>query len=241
MNSSKIAKFSESELQALKTWEAQEDFGLSRSETVEVVEAPRTLTVEEIEAMQKQAYAEAFQQGRVQGFEHGTLEGFEEGKRQGYEIGRVQGYQESLHLLQKQVADMMLLMEAFSEPFQKLDESVEEELVKLAITIAGQVIRREIKQDPGEIIAVIREAVKVLPSASQKITLTLHPEDAVLLRSTLKLDDSLPAWRLLENPLLSRGGCTVETETSRIDATLEHRLAAVVASVFGDERQQDLF
>ena len=86
---------------------------------------------------------------------------------------------------------------------------------------------------------MIREAIKVLPLASQKITLALHPEDAELVRSALKLDDSLPAWRLVENPLISRGGCKVETETSSIDATLENRIAAVVANVWGDERRKD--
>ena len=169
------------------------------------------LTVEEIEAMQKQAYDEAFQHGRQEGFEQGKAEGFEEGKKQGFEAGSKQGYEENLHLLQKKAAEFVLLMETLSEPFKKLDEAVEKELVKLAIAIAGQIIRREIKQDPGEIIAVIREAIKVLPSAAQKITLNLHPEDAELVRSTLKFDESLPPWCLVENPLITRGGCTVET------------------------------
>lgn len=239
MSSSKSNKFSEAELQALDTWTGLKDFNTPRSETIEPGEATRTLTVEQIEAMQKQAYDEAFQHGREEGFEQGKAEGFEEGKKQGFETGSKLGYEENLHLLHKQTAELARLMEALSEPFQKLDEAVEAELVKLAIGIAGQIIRREIKHDPGQIIAVIREAIKVLPLASRKITLNLHPEDAELVRSTLKLDDSLPPWRLVENPLISRGGCSVETEVSSIDATVENRLAAVIATVLGGERQQD--
>jgi flagellar assembly protein FliH len=128
-------------------------------------------------------------------------------------------------------------METLREPFQKLDEAVEAELVHLAIAIAGRVVRREIKHDPEQIITIIREAVKMLPSASQKITLILHPDDAELVKSVLKLDESLPPWRLSENPLMSRGGCIVETETSRIDATLENRLAEVIDTVLGEDRQ----
>ncbi len=239
MSSSKTVKFSEAELQALNTWTALENFGTPRSEPVEVREATQVLTVDQIEAMQKQAYDEAFEQGRQEGFEQGKAEGFAEGKKQGFEEGSKQGYEENLHLLHKQTAELARLMETLSEPFKKLDEAVETELVQLAIGIAGQIIRREIKYNPGEIIAVIREAIKVLPVASQKITLNLHPEDAELVRSTLKLDDSLPAWRLVENPLITRGGCTVETDVSSIDATVENRLAAVVATVLGGERQQD--
>ncbi len=240
MSSSKASKFSEAELQALDTWTTLENFGTPRSEPVDPGEATHTLTVEQIEAMQKQAYDEAFQQGRQEGFEQGKAEGFAEGKKQGFEEGSKQGYEENLHLLNKQTADFARLMESLSEPFKKLDDEVENELVKLAIGIAAQIIRREIKYNPGEIIAVIRDAIKVLPLASQKITLNLHPQDAELVRSTLKLDDSMQSWLLVENPLISRGGCTVETEVSSIDATVENRLAAVVATVLGGERKQDV-
>ncbi|WP_347987195.1 flagellar assembly protein FliH [Methylomonas sp. AM2-LC] len=240
MSSSKTANFTEAELLSLHTWTTLQELGGHRSEPIEPSEAPRTLTVEEIEAMQKQAYDEAFQQGRQEGFEQGRTEGFAEGEKQGLESGRKQGYLESEHLLQKQAAELVLLMESLSEPFRELDAAVEKELVKLTIAIASQIIRREIKLDPGQIVAVIREAIKVLPLSAQKITLNLHPEDAELVRAALNLDDSMPQWRLLENPLLTRGGCTIETDTSYIDASLENRLSAVVANVLGGERQQDV-
>jgi len=73
-----------------------------------------------------------------------------------------------LHLLQKQAATLVNLLESLSEPFKYLDEEVEKELVKLAIGIATQLIRREIKLDPGQIVGVVREAINVLPLASQK-------------------------------------------------------------------------
>ncbi len=235
MSSSKSVKFSPTELEALNTWTDLQNFGASRSENVEVAEATQVLTVEQIETMQKQAFDEAFEQGRQQGF----AQGFEQGRQEGFVEGSQKGYAENRHLLDKQCAQLGLLMEALSEPFKNLDEEVEKELVKLAIAIASQIIRRESKQDPGQIIAVIREAMQALPVASQKITLNLHPEDAELVRTSLNLDDSLPPWRLLENPLLTRGGCTVETEFSTIDATLEKRLSAVVATLLGSERRED--
>ncbi|MDT4329231.1 flagellar assembly protein FliH [Methylomonas sp. MED-D] len=231
MNSSKGNKFSDAELQALNRWTDLQDFSAPRSEPVDVKEATETLTVDQIEAIQKQAYAEAYAQGRQQGMEEGREIGLEEGRRQGYE--------ESLHLLQKQAAELNVLLEALSEPFRTLDAAVEEELVKLACAIAGQLVRRELKTEPGEVVAVVREAVKALPLASQKITVNLHPEDAALVRTALSLDESMPPWCLREDPLLSRGGCTVETEVSSVDASVETRLAAVIATVLGGERRQD--
>lgn len=232
MSSSKPTKFSEDELQALNPWTGLQDFKAPpHSEPVELEQATEVLTVEQIEEIQKQAYEEAFEQGRQQGFA--------EGRAEGLEAGRKQGYEESLHLLQTQAAELAGLLDALSEPFKKLDDAVEQELVKLAIAIASQLIRRELKSEPGEIVAVVREAIKVLPLAAQKVTVNLHPEDAALVRSALKLDESMPPWRLQEDPLLSRGGCIVETEVSRVDASVESRLAAVIANVLGGDRRED--
>jgi flagellar assembly protein FliH len=44
---------------------------------------------------------------------------------------------------------------------------------------------------------------------------------------------------MVEDPLITRGGCKVDTEVSYIDATVENRLAAVIATLFGGEREQD--
>jgi flagellar assembly protein FliH len=109
----------------------------------------------------------------------------------------------------------------------------------LAIGIAHQLIRREIKIDPGQIIAVIREAVNVIPLASQQLTLHMHPEDAELVRSSLALEELSTPWNIIEDPLITRGGCRVETETSKVDVTVENRFAAIVSTILGGEREQD--
>jgi flagellar assembly protein FliH len=114
MTSSKSPKFSESELLGLNTWTALQDFGAPRSEPLADEDAPHTLTVEEIEAMQKQAYDEAFRQGKLEGFELGRQEGFDVGKEQGFAVGRQQGYDENLHLLQKKASELALLMETLT-------------------------------------------------------------------------------------------------------------------------------
>ena len=144
-----------------------------------------------------------------------------------------------MHLLHKQSAELVSLLEALNEPFKALDEEVEKELITLVIGIATQLIRREIKMDPGQVVAAVREAIKVLPLSSQKISLHLHPEDVELVRSVLSLDEMSPSWAVVEDPLITRGGCQVDTDLSHIDATVENRLAAVIAGLFGGEREQD--
>lgn len=230
--------FSQEELEALDLWDATEQFdknSLSALQGVKARSDKATLTVEEIESMQKQAYDEAFALGKKEGYEEGLKKGFDQGMTDGLK----KGYEENLELIRTQAAEFISLMESLSEPFKELDDKVEKELVNLVIGIANQMIRREIKIDPGQIIAVIREAVNALPLAAQKLTLHMHPEDAELLRSTLVLDDISPPWEIIEEPLITRGGCKVETETSNIDTTVENRLGAIVANLLGGEREED--
>jgi len=232
MNSSKTSGFSPSELASLSVWHMPDVH--VKSESVNLAEDKNfepmpisVLTVDEIEAMQKQAYDEAFAQGKKDGYS----QGFNEGSQQGYE--------KNVQVLQKKATEFVSLLESLSQPFKDLDAEVEKELVKLAMAIATQIIRREIKLDPGQVIAAVREAIKVLPLSSQKIGLYLHPEDAELVRSALSLDEMSPAWGIVEDPLITRCGCKVNTEVSHIDATVENRLAAVIATLFGGEREQD--
>jgi flagellar assembly protein FliH len=232
MNSFKMSGFSPSELASLSLW-LMPDVSV-KSESTDLAEAQNfdplpmpVLTVDEIEVMQKQAYDEAFAQGKKEGYS----QGFNEGSRQGYE--------ENVQILQTKAAEFVSLLESLSQPFKLLDAEVENELVKLAMAIATQIIRREIKLDPGQVIAAVREAIKILPLSSQKISLYLHPEDAGLVSSALSLDEMSPAWRIVEDPFITRGGCKVNTEVSYIDATVENRLAAVIATLFGGERELD--
>ncbi|MDO9424368.1 MAG: flagellar assembly protein FliH [Methylobacter sp.] len=231
MSSSKTNRFTAAELESLRLWslpDVSDADAVRESEAVEIEAEPTPiLTVDEIETMQKQAYDEAFAQGKMHGFQ----QGFDEGSKKGYE--------DNLHLLQSQAATLVRLLESLSEPFKSLDEEVEKELVKLTIGIATQIIRREIKLDPGQIVAVVRETINVLPLASQKISLKLHPEDADLVRSALALDELSPSWSMVEDPLITRGGCKVDTEISHVDATVEHRLAAVISAILGGERESD--
>jgi len=244
MNSSKEQPFSASELEALGLWDVAKQFGEKKTVAIQQPKKEKsTLTVDEIEKIQQQAYDEAFAQGKKEGYDNGFKEGVSKGTGEGFlegkKAGEKKGYDDNLHLLRKETAEFVKLLESLSEPFKSLDEAVEEALVNLAIGIATQVVRREIKIDPGQIIAVIREAVNALPLASQKLTLQMHPEDVILVKNSLALDDVSSPWNIVEDPLITRGGCKVKTETSNIDSTVENRLAIIVATVLGGEREED--
>lgn len=181
---------------------------------------PPLLTAEKIEKIQAQAHQEAYDAGFIKGRREGLKSGQDEAVRKA-------------RLLDD-------LLNGLARPLAQLDESVEVELVGLAIAVAKHLVRRELKTDPGEIVAVIHEALAVLPLATRNIRVLLHPEDAVLVRELIAQSGNDRHWIVAEDPSLHRGDCRVVTDTSQIDATLERRLAAVVAQILGGERQQDV-
>ncbi|HCB13860.1 MAG TPA: flagellar assembly protein FliH [Gammaproteobacteria bacterium] len=199
-------------------------------------------TLDEIEAIQSEAHEEGFAAGYQEGRREGREQGYKKGQQEGHTEGYQRGYAEGLAagrdevLLRVQKLDQILSY--MHQPLEALDVTIEEELTKLATEIARQLVRRELRTSPGEVVAVVREAVGLLPVGNTNIQVRLHPEDARLIREMFSLGrDDEPVWRLIEDQALSRGGCIVSTELSRIDATVEKRLGTVIASVLGDERE----
>ena len=131
------------------------------------------------------------------------------------------------------------LVSSLDTPLKQLDDQVERELVELVISMVRQLVRREVKADPGHIIGVVREALSILPVSSRNIRVLLHPEDAVLVHQIYEFSETELGWKIVEDPVLARGGCRILTDTSQVDATLESRLATLVAPLLGDERDLD--
>jgi flagellar assembly protein FliH len=173
------------------------------------------ITADTLEKLQEQAYKE--------GFDKGHLEGLQAGKE----------------TVNSAVAQLTNMMNSLATPFEKLDDRVVEELGELAALIARQIVRRELKTETGQIVSLVREAVSNLPVASSNIRVMLHPDDAEIVRQALSLSEHEQRWELLEDPVISRGGCKVVTESARIDVTVESQLNAVIANVLGGERQDD--
>lgn len=173
-------------------------------------------------------------------------EGFEQGLQEGRDAGREEFNQRVRYLEQ--------IVQSLSEPFEALDKTVEQQLAQLAMLVARQLVRRELKTDPEQVIGVVREALSALPVTARNVQLALHPDDAEMIRESLSLREgetdiqlAPPGERsadaggihIIDDPVQGRGGCRVITEVSQIDATVESRLNMVIARVLGGQRSSD--
>jgi len=157
----------------------------------------------------------------------------------GYEAGVKAGraeLQSQTDALNARVARLDEILNQLSRPLPELESEVEQQLVLLALAVGKQLARRELRTDPGQITALIREAVGRLPAAARSVRVHLHPEDAAAVAERLATAGQERAWSVIEDPTLTRGGCLVRSENSEIDARLESRVNAIVSSMLGEER-----
>jgi flagellar assembly protein FliH len=163
----------------------------------------------------------------------------EQSEARGYEAGMAKAKAEmdgQVNELKTRVQKLDTLLQFMSRPLEELDADVEKMLLQLTLSVGKQLARRELRVDPSQVIAIIRESLQELPIAARQARVYLHPQDASIVRERLAEPSSERAWTIVEDPTMSRGGCIVKTETSRIDARLESRINTVIANVLGDER-----
>jgi flagellar assembly protein FliH len=181
------------------------------------------LTIEDIDALQKQAQLEGYSAG------------FEQGKAAGHEAG----LESAKNDVNSQVMSLRQIIETLNTPLEDLDAEMERDIVALVTTVARQVIRREIKTDPEHVIGAVRSALVALPINDRKIKIYLHPQDIELVKKGLSLEEEDASWRWIDDPTLSRGGCRIETANTLIDASVEARLDSIINKLLGGERTDD--
>ena len=163
----------------------------------------------------------------------------QQAEARGYQAGleRAQGENRArLAALEERIRRIDAVMGVLARPLEQLDADVEGELVQLALAVGKQLARRELRIEPAQIIAIVRESLAQLPLTARELRVHMHPEDAATVREHLSAGAGERLWTLVEDPTLSRGGCLVQAESSRVDARLESRIAAIATNAFGDER-----
>ncbi|QIB04387.1 flagellar assembly protein FliH [Pseudomonas fluorescens] len=186
------------------------------------LEEVQPLTLEEVESIRQEAYNEGFAVGEKEGFHSTTLK-----VRQEADVA----------LTAKLRALESLMLNLF-DPIAEQDTQIEKSLVGLVQHIAKQVIQRELAIDSSQIEHVMREALKLLPLGVGNVRLYINPQDFELVKALRERHEE--TWRIVEDAALLPGGCRVETEHSRIDATVETRISQIMAKLFDQLHEQAL-
>jgi len=207
-------------------------------ETQEPEEFP-TLTIEELEQIRQDAYEEGIKQGHeqgyIEGFDKGVTEGKEAGYKEGIEIGKEQGLNDVKPLIEEKLQYLSQLIEGMAAPLNKVDESVEKQLVHLAKLLAEQVVFKELQTNPELILVALKKSIDALPMGEQGVKIHLNPEDLSLVEEAYGAEHlQQQRWQLVAEPTLERGGCEVKTAQSSIDMTLKTRINEIMEKFLHD-------
>lgn len=184
------------------------------------VEDVKPLTLDELEAIRQDAYNE----------------GFATGEKDGFHAGQLKAKQEAEVALAAKVASLEQVMGHLLEPIAEQDQELEQALVNLVSQVARQVIQRELVSDSSQIRHVLREALKLLPMGASNVRIQVNPQDFEVIKALRERHEE--SWRILEDESLLPGGCRVESESSRIDASVETRMAQALKQLFEQQRAQ---
>lgn len=160
-------------------------------------------TADEIQRIQQQAYQEGF------------AAGIKDGRAEGQSIAQ----------------QMQALMAELNESMQQFEIAMAQEIMDLSLDIARQMVRSALEVNPELVLAVVREAIESLPQVNQNPILSLHPQDAQLVREMLAHEYRENVWRVVDDAQMERGGCRVETSAAEIDANMEGRWQRIVAAL----------
>ena len=164
-------------------------------------------------------------------------------RQQAYEKSYAKGYMEGLAKGKKEITEqvgyLQSLLNSLAMPINGVDDNVVDELAQLSMAVVKQLMKCELKISPDEVIAVIKEALNLLPVTANDISIELHPDDASLVRESSYQTENETKWNVIENSMLIRGDVRVTTSTSRIDASVDNRIRAAITAVMGDEYCMD--
>lgn len=191
--------------------------------------APGAGSAEEWQA----ALADGYRQGQRDGYEAGLDQGHAEGFPQGQAAGLQRGIEEGREMALAEFEQLAKPIDAMLKSLKKLKTDLRaaqrKEVVDLVGKIARQVIRAELALQPVQLLALVEEALAVMPPSREQVEVFLNPEE---LRRVLELDPKrAKKWTLLPDPSLEPGECRVRSGDNEVDAGCQGRLAAVMDQV----------
>ncbi len=149
------------------------------------------------------------------------------------QTGRKEGYEEGLkagrvaaEALQQEAARVR--DDALAQRDSFFAES-REELVRLALTVARQVVRQELEQDPSRVLPLVDEALARVRGEDQA-SLRLAPAAALSLeprRSELAARHGIGELRLVPDANLEAGDVQVQTPAGTVDGRVERQIGAL--------------
>ena len=153
--------------------------------------------------------------------------GYQDGYRDG--LVALENFKQSF--AQQATAQVGTLLDAFDAQYEALDAQVAQAVSRIAVQLARQVLRAEIKQRPELVATVAAEAVNAVMLSARHIFVHVHPDDLPLVAEGAHETLAARGARLQADPAMERGGVLVQSDVGAIDARIAARWAQAAAAL----------
>lgn len=149
------------------------------------------------------------------------------GLAQGLAEGRAQGLAEAKLVVER----LTLLLDGMAAPYKDLDQIVTQELVQTSVSIARQVLRRELSLDSSLVATAVAEAMATLSTLEEEVEIYLNPADSDHIRQLAPELIEARSWKIVEDGEILPGGCRLKTPVSYVDASVERQLDMMLSGL----------
>lgn len=123
------------------------------------------------------------------------------------------------------------LVQSFHTQIDALEQQMAQAVAQAAVMLARRVVRAEVHAHPEQVAELATQAVNAVLQSARQIRVLVHPEDHALVASGAAEALQSRGARLLPHPDVARGGCIVESDLGRIDASIDIRWREAAATL----------
>jgi flagellar assembly protein FliH len=147
--------------------------------------------------------------------------GYQDGYRDG--LVALEAFKQSF--ASQMAAQMGQLVTNFDAEFAALESQIADAVAHTATALARQVVRSELATRPELVAAVAAQAVEAVLLSARHVRVNVNSQDHALVAEGAAEVLAARGARLVADPSVARGGCVVESDLGRIDASIEARWA----------------
>lgn len=219
-------------LKRLSTVDLADHMGEAR-DIVEAAKRHARRTLAEAEENRERLAAASAETAQKQGYE----EGFATGKREGHAAA----FQESTATFDRKHAGLVAMMQQavsdIGEWKETLRIAAERDLLEFAVKLATDLTLTIGRVSRESVIENLKRALRMVGSRTD-LTIRVHPDDVQAMETyasgVLTEIDATSSVAVIRDDSVSPGGCIVETDRSKVDATLETQIEELTALLLGD-------
>ena len=192
----------------------------------------------EIIAEANREQARMFEEARASAAERGYEQGHAEGREAGYQVA----HQEATERFDREQADIVIDVRRAITEIDAIKEDLriaaEKHLLDFAVLVAQKLTFAIGKLHRESAVANLNRALQLVASKTD-LTVRVHPDDIASMetfaKSVLSRADASRSINLVPDDSIASGGCTVLSDSTEVDATLETQVDELVSLLLGEK------